>query len=211
MAARLRRARQRPSDLAANRFYDPDVPQREYDPDKAKFHLKKAGMEGFSHELSGSDFYAGCMDLILLYKEHAAKAGVEIIPNRMPTDGYWSDVWLKHPWSASFWSGRPTEDWMFTQAYGAESNWNETYWKHERFNMLLREARAELDEAKRRDMYGRCSASAATRAGRSSPSSQAGSARTPTRSRFPTRWRATGRWTATSTSSAGGSPERLLD
>ena len=138
----------------ANRFYAPDIPQREYDPDKAKFHLKKAGMEGFSHELSGSDFYAGCMDLILLYKEHAAKAGIEIIPNRMPTDGYWSDVWLKHPWSASFWSGRPTEDWMFTQAYGAESNWNETYWKHERFNMLLREARAELDEAKRRDMYG---------------------------------------------------------
>ena len=138
----------------ANRYFDPEIPQRTYDPDKAKFHLKKAGMEGFSHELSGSDFYAGCMDLILLYKEHAAKAGIEIIPNRMPTDGYWSDVWLKHPWSASFWSGRPTEDWMFTQAYGAESNWNETYWKHERFNMLLREARAELDDAKRRDMYG---------------------------------------------------------
>ena len=139
----------------ANRYYDPDVPQRPYDPDKAKFHLKKAGMEGFKHELSGSEgLYAGCMDMILLYKEHAAKAGIEIVPNRMPSDGYWSDVWLKHPWSASYWSGRPTEDWMFTQAYGAESNWNETHWKHEGFNKLLREARAELDQAKRREMYG---------------------------------------------------------
>ena len=42
---------------------------------------------------------------------------------------------------------------MFTQAYSAESNWHETYWKHERFNMLLRAARAELDQAKRREMY----------------------------------------------------------
>ncbi len=42
---------------------------------------------------------------------------------------------------------------MFTQGYSAESNWNETYWQNERFNMLLKEARGELDEAKRRDMY----------------------------------------------------------
>ena len=139
----------------ANRYFDPEIPQRPYDPDKAKFHLKKAGMESFSHELSGSEgLYAGCMDMILLYKEYAAMADIEIVPNRMPSDGYWSDVWLKHPWSASYWSGRPTEDWMFTQGYGAESNWNETYWQHEGFNKLLREARAELDDARRREMYG---------------------------------------------------------
>ena len=138
----------------ANRYYASDIPQRPYDPDKAKFHLKKAGMEGFKHELSGSEgLYAGCIDMILLYKEHAAKAGIEIIVNRMPSDGYWSDVWLKHSWSASYWSGRPTEDWMFTQGYGADSNWNETHWKHERFNMLLKAARAELDQARRREMY----------------------------------------------------------
>ncbi len=138
----------------ANRFYAADIPQRPYDPEKAKFHLKKAGMEGFRHELSGSEgLYAGCIDMILLYAEHAARAGIEIVPNRMPSDGYWSDVWLKHPWSASFWSGRPTEDWMFTQGYSAESNWNETYWQHDRFNVLLKAARAELDETRRREMY----------------------------------------------------------
>lgn len=42
---------------------------------------------------------------------------------------------------------------MFTQGYSAESNWNESYWKNERFNKLLLEARAELDSDKRRDMY----------------------------------------------------------
>ena len=30
---------------------------------------------------------------------------------------------------------------------------NESFWKHERFNKLLREARAEIDETKRREMY----------------------------------------------------------
>ena len=52
-----------------------------------------------------------------------------------------------------YWGGRPTEDWMFSTAYAADANWNDTYWKHDRFNMLLKAARSELDEAKRRDMY----------------------------------------------------------
>jgi peptide/nickel transport system substrate-binding protein len=139
----------------ANRYYNKDLPQRVYDPDKAKFHLKKSGVTEAKFELTGSEgLYAGCMDTILLYKEYAAKAGIDITPNRAPNDGYWSDVWMVHPWSASIWSGRPTEDWMFSQGYGATSNWNETYWKHPKFNKLLVLARAELDDAKRREMYG---------------------------------------------------------
>ena len=101
--------------LRRMRYYNKDLPQRHYDPDKAKFHLKKSGMEGASFEIHGSEgLYSGCMDTILLFKEHAAKAGINITPKRMPNDGYWSDVWMKHPWFASYWSGRPTEDWMFT-------------------------------------------------------------------------------------------------
>ena len=138
----------------AMRYHASEIPQRPYDPEKAKFHLKKAGMEGFKHQLTGSEgFYPGCMDMILLYKEHAAKAGIEIIPRNMPADGYYSEVWRQHPWSASWSSGRPTEDWIFSLFYGAGSSWNETYWEHARFNMLLKAARAELDESKRREMY----------------------------------------------------------
>ena len=42
---------------------------------------------------------------------------------------------------------------MFSIAYAAESNWNESHWKHDKFNQLLKAARAEIDEARRRDMY----------------------------------------------------------
>jgi peptide/nickel transport system substrate-binding protein len=60
---------------------------------------------------------------------------------------------MKKPWCAAYWSGRPTEDWMFTDAYSVESNWNDSFWKDERFNGLLKEARATLDPGKRGEMY----------------------------------------------------------
>ncbi|MEC9472765.1 MAG: peptide ABC transporter substrate-binding protein, partial [Pseudomonadota bacterium] len=70
-----------------------------------------------------------------------------------PNDGYWSDVWMKKPFCAVYWGGRPTEDWMFSVAYASGAPWNDTYWENERFNQLLKTARSELDETKRADMY----------------------------------------------------------
>jgi len=70
-----------------------------------------------------------------------------------PKDGWWKQVWLKTPWCASYWSGRPTEDMMFTNAYAEGAKWNESHLTHDRFNQLLKAARAELDDAKRREMY----------------------------------------------------------
>ena len=138
----------------ANRYFGDGLEQRTFDPDRARFHLKKAGAEGLKVDLSAADAaFGGAVDAAVLYKESAAKAGIDINVVREPNDGYWSNVWLSKPWCACYWSGRPTEDWMFSTAYEAGADWNDTYWNNERFNNLLVEARAELDEAKRRDMY----------------------------------------------------------
>lgn len=135
-------------------YYAKDLPQRAYDPDKAKFHLKKAGMTSLKVDLSAADAaFAGAVDAAVLYKEHAAKAGIDINVVREPNDGYWSNVWLKKPWSAVYWGGRPTVDWMFTTAYAKGVPWNDTRWDHPRFNELLLRARAELDSKKRAEMY----------------------------------------------------------
>ena len=131
-----------------------ELEQREYDPDQAKFHLKQAGMENLSVDLHLADTaFEGAVDLGQLYAETARAAGITLNIVREPNDGYWSDVWLVKPWCASYWGGRPTEDWMFSQVYAAGAEWNETRWENERFNELLVEARAELDTAKRREMY----------------------------------------------------------
>ena len=136
------------------KFFNKDLAQRPYDPDKAKFHLKQAGLDTLKVDLSAADAaFAGAVDAAVLYKEHAAKAGIDINVIREPSDGYWSNVWMKKPWCMCYWGGRPTEDWMFSVAYAADAKWNDTYWKHDRFNELLLSARAELDENKRRAAY----------------------------------------------------------
>ena len=139
----------------ANRFHAADLPQRQYDPDKAKFHLKKAGLTELKVQLHGADAaFSGAVDAGLLYRESAMKANIDIEFVREPDDGYWDNVWRQKPWLFGFWFGRPTEDMMFSTGYAADAPWNETYWKHGRFNELLLEARSELDDAKRREMYG---------------------------------------------------------
>lgn len=145
----------------ANPYHNGDLSQRQYDPDKARYHLKKAGMEGITLDLSTSDAaFAGAVDATLLMKDTAAKAGLNINVVREPKDGYWSNVWNKKPWSACYWSGRPTEDWMFSAAYTAGGKWNDTAWHTgpaaDRFNKLVVEARAELDTKKRRQLYYEC-------------------------------------------------------
>lgn len=129
-------------------------PKFQYDPEKAKFHLKKAGLTSVKADLSVADAaFAGCIDSAVLYKEHAAAAGIDINVIREPNDAYWDDIWLKKPFYASYWSGRSTCDWMFSTAYAAEAPWNETFWKNPRFNELLTTARAETNDEKRAAMY----------------------------------------------------------
>jgi len=147
----------------ANPYHNGDLAQRRYDPDKARFHLKKAGMEGITLDLSTSDAaFAGAVDAALLIKDSASKSGLNINVVREPKDGYWSNVWNKKPWSACYWSGRATEDWMFAAAYMSDGEWNDTAWRTgaaaDRFNKLVIAARSELDTNKRREMYYECQA-----------------------------------------------------
>jgi peptide/nickel transport system substrate-binding protein len=138
----------------ANQYWANGLPQRTYDPDKAKFHLKKADLSSLSLQLSAADAaFPGAVDAAALYRENAAAAGINIDITREPNDGYWSNIWMKKPWCACYWSGRATEGWMFSTAYEAGVPWNDTFWNHEKFNALLIEARAELDTDRRRDMY----------------------------------------------------------
>ena len=136
------------------RFFNQDLPQRRYDPDKAKFHLKKAGMVNQVFKLHASNAaFDGGMDAAVLFKEYANAAGIKMEVVQEPADGYWSNVWMKKPWSMSYLSGRPTEDMIFSLQDAKGAAWNDTFWDNERFNKLLIEARSELKTAKRREMY----------------------------------------------------------
>ena len=84
----------------ANRFHAADLPQREFDADKAAFHYKKSGHSG-AIQLSSSDAaFAGAVDAAQLVAASAAEAGINIEIVREPSDGYWSNVWNKTELSA---------------------------------------------------------------------------------------------------------------
>jgi peptide/nickel transport system substrate-binding protein len=134
-------------------FFSAAVPQRTYDPDKAKFHFEKSGVSGPIPLYISDAAFTGAVDAAILYKEHAAKAGITIDVQRSPEDGYWSDVWMQKPFCGSYWGGRPTADLMLSVAYKSDAPWNESFWKNAEFDKILIEARAELDEAKRKEMY----------------------------------------------------------
>lgn len=136
------------------RFYNPELDQTPYDPDKAAWYLKQAGLNSLSVELAVSDgSFPGAADAAMLFQGAAKPAGINIAVARKPVDGYWEQVWMKHPFTASQWAGRTVEDAMFTTVYHSGAPWNETFWSNERFDQLLIAARAELDESKRREMY----------------------------------------------------------
>lgn len=139
----------------AYRFFDKDLPQRTYDPEKAKYHLKKAGMEGHVFKLHTSDTaHKGAVDTAQLFQQHAAKAGIKIQVVKEAADGYWSEVWNKKGFSQSYWSGKATIDLMLTLSYKGGAAWNDTHFNHARFDQLLEAARSEQDYQKRREMYG---------------------------------------------------------
>jgi peptide/nickel transport system substrate-binding protein len=135
-------------------YFDASIEQREYDPEQAKFYLQQAGLSELTVDLHLADAaFESAIDAGLLYSEAARAANITINVVREPDDGYWSNVWMQKPFTGTYWGGRPTPGWMFSTAYAAGAEWNETYWDHPRFNELLVAARTELDPALRQEMY----------------------------------------------------------
>ncbi len=138
----------------ANRYFHADMEAKTFDPDRARYHLREAGMDSLNVTLHVADAaFSGAVDAGALFAETAAQCGINIDLVREPNDGYWDNVWMQKPFVASYWGGRAVEDQMLTTGYASGSSWNDSFWEHERFNELLVQARSEIDEDLRREMY----------------------------------------------------------
>jgi peptide/nickel transport system substrate-binding protein len=132
-------------------FFNSELPQTAFDLDKAKFYAGKANLGSTLLPLSASDVtYEGAVNAAELYQASAAKAGIKIDLHREPGDGFWSNVWLKRPFTGSYWQGRSSALQILSAAYRSDAPWNETAWKNEQFDKLLIDAAAEIDTAKRK-------------------------------------------------------------
>ncbi len=128
-----------------------ELAQRQYDPDKAKFHFKKSGVS--SAELYVAPVSGGIEDICLTAQANCAKIGFDLKLKKVPTDGYWGAVWMKEPLNVVTWNMRPTANSQMAIQFGPGAAWNDTFWNNERMGKLLSQSLAETDPAKRHAMY----------------------------------------------------------
>jgi peptide/nickel transport system substrate-binding protein len=139
---------------AAYHFYD-DLPPRKPDIISARALLAEAGHpDGLDLTMVASDTPAMRSQLALAMREMARPAGLRIDVQTMPHATYLDQVWKKGAFYVGFYNMQATADAIFTLLYTSDSAWNETRWNNADFDHLVAAARATVDEAKRRDLYG---------------------------------------------------------
>ena len=136
-----------------NRFFHAGLAQRPFDPEKARFHFQRSGIGTTPIPLQAMAS-STMLDQAVLIQQAGQRIGMTVDVRRMPADGYWSNVWMKFPLTMGSINPRPSADVLFTLFFKSDSTWNESAWRNERFDALLVDARAETDDARRRQMYG---------------------------------------------------------
>ena len=140
------------------KYFDPKQVKNVYDPEKAKFYMKKANFSGAIELQVSEGAFSGATDAGQIFQESLSKAGINLDLKRVSGDGYWDNVWLKQPFCAVYWGNRPTIDNQLTSIfYGGKTNpWNDSHFENAEFSKALEAARVELDQKKRQALYSRC-------------------------------------------------------
>jgi peptide/nickel transport system substrate-binding protein len=135
------------------KYYASDLPVRPYDLDRAAWHLKRSGVGKGPFPMFAAPIATGAVDMAALLQLSAHKIGLNLRVNRVPSDGYWSNHWMKHPLTFGNVNPRPSLDLLLSSFFVSSAPWNETGWKSERVDRLVTAARGEGDEARRKQMY----------------------------------------------------------
>jgi len=123
--------------------------------DEAKRLLAEAGYpDGIEFDVTTSDLRAIWIDMVQVYQQQVAQAGITVNLVKAPADGYWSEVWMKKTVVTTSWGQRPADQ-ILNEDYRGGAPWNETYWNRADFDKLLDQARQELDFEKRKALYHR--------------------------------------------------------
>lgn len=138
---------------SASRYHNPNLAPRAYDPEKAKYHFEKAGLLGVEIPIVASDAASSSVDMATLVQQAGSEIGMNLKVDRVPSDGYWSNYWLKAPIHFGNINPRPTPDILFSLLYTSQAPWNESQYKSEKFDKMMIEARGALDEDKRTSIY----------------------------------------------------------
>jgi peptide/nickel transport system substrate-binding protein len=99
-----------------------------------------------------ADMIPGIVNMVQLYKQQAAKAGIQVNVITGPASEYWDNVWLKHPFQVSAWSARPA-GLALSIAYLQNAPYPESHWKVPAYDALIQKANTTVDPAARSALY----------------------------------------------------------
>jgi peptide/nickel transport system substrate-binding protein len=133
-------------------LYNKSIPQRTFDPQKAKALLKAAGALDQQFDLYTSDAVSGAIPMALVFAQGAKKAGVNVNVQTVPSSTFWDTTWGHQPFTFSSWGYRS----FFTQWVQSFASFNpqETQWndaKQHRASRLVYAAAATSNPAKQKE------------------------------------------------------------
>ena len=134
-------------------LYASDLPQRTFDPERARSLLADAGYLAYEFTLYASDAVSDMLPLALVLQQGAKQAGIKVDIRKVPADSYWSDVYGKQPFAFSSWGYRPLlAQWVqsFRVWNKEETNWTDP--SAQRANDLIRQVAATVDENRRKEL-----------------------------------------------------------
>ena len=134
-------------------YYNANLPQRELDLDKAKYHLGKSGIGNARVQVCVGDGVLYSIDIGQLLLREATRAGLNLDIKREPAESYWTAVAGKRPYAATNFHPRPTYNMLLNLAWRKGAPWNFSHYNNDKLEKLIDESRATLDMQKRVEYY----------------------------------------------------------
>jgi len=129
------------------------APEPKRDVAKAKALLQEAGVTNLKITLTAQNSF-DVPKIATVWKEQLAEAGVIVDIQVVPVDTYYQDSgWLEVDYGITDWGSRATPQPYLQLAYITGAKWNESHWSDPELDQLAAQAAAEMDHAKRVDLY----------------------------------------------------------
>lgn len=131
------------------------VPARDCPRDiaRARALLAEAGHpNGIAFDLHVATLEPVWPTLAEAFQQQVAAAGIRVNIVQVPSDGYWSQIWLRRDAVMTRWNQRPA-DAILNEVYRTGSPWNESRQASPQFDAILDAARRELDAGRRAALY----------------------------------------------------------
>jgi peptide/nickel transport system substrate-binding protein len=137
--------------------YPKDIPQRPYDPERAKALWNQAGMAGTKLQFWTSDLWPGQLTHATAFAQQAKAAGIDVTVRRVPVDQFFTKAYGVQPFADDYWFATPALSLMSLAFVPKGAYYATASWASPRTTDLYRQAVAEQDDAKRADLTGEIS------------------------------------------------------